>query len=520
MHIKNWLFIALIFSCFLPLAGDIGIYNLQNDRLYLDELTTESNHSSQFHTSRDLDDINSFNVKDFGIGSLSIFTPTIFTSVNSNNSWGINDGALWQGRGFNGQMETGVIFNSKYVNIRFIPEVWYAQNSDFETTPSAYPDEDTPRSSWGSVISGIDAYQRPGDTYLYDFNWGKSGIEFNYKMFQLEASTDNFSLGPGRVSPIIMSDNSEGFPHLRLGLNRWETKIGVFEYNAIWGILEESEFFDSDSDNNNNLFSGYNFAYSPSFFPGFTIGLNRTLIASMSIASPEVAFKIYDPGIGGGLIGDNYGYDETDQRASLVVDWSMPDSGFRLYGELGKNDYSTDLKLLLRTPEHAAGVTLGLSKKISNFLLEAEYTELINSRDYELGGLGTKGTFYRHHIVDQGYTNNGQLLGAGIGSGSDAQTISLSFFGKKHQIKGYLQRVGLIKDYIYGGHYDGHLEDEPNYPVSQLQYEMILGVSCLVELNNFTLYGEIAPSLRFSNNFDPDQDTFNFYGALGLNYLF
>ncbi|QEN05676.1 hypothetical protein EW093_13465 [Thiospirochaeta perfilievii] len=510
MRIKTiTLFVIYIWSTFI--FADVGVLNFYNDIEYYNRLSLEVDHISQYKEgfidkdNRVLLEGDSWDFK--------IFNPTLFYSFNSSFSTGINDGALWQGKGFNGQLETGFIFNSENIVIRLLPEIWFAQNKDFEIAPSKY--------LYGSVITCIDSYQRPGNETYYDINLGKSSLLFKYNIFEAELSSDNIILGPGRISPIIMSDHSEGFYHIRLGFDEWKSPIGSFEYNAFIGKLDESSFFDEDETNNSNLITAYNFAYSPVFIPGLTLGFNRSLTAPMSVVSPQIIFKIFDPFIAGGYIGEPFGYDKTDQRMSIVIDWIFPESGFKAYTEIAKNDYSTNIELLLRTPEHTLAYTIGFSKILGDFLLEFEHTDLQESREYVLGGLGGGGSFYRHHIVSQGYTNNGQLLGAGIGSGSDSQTLSLSHFLKDRTLKAYIQRIAINKDYIYGKYLDP--DNRPSgspYAVDELQFNIRLGFKGLFDFDSVSMFAEFAYDYRSAFNFIPYEKMNNIYLALGLQYKF
>lgn len=507
------LFIILIILVSIKLWADIGIFELQKDRMYYNDLSIDSGFNQQYIDSDYILTENLSTIQNFDFISISLLNPTFFASFNSSTPSGINDGAIWQGRGINAQFETGIVFQSKYLDIKLAPKIWWSQNADFKIVKPAVDSIE-----YGSIFSGMDCYQRPGSDYYYELDSGKSSIKFKYKLLSLEYSTDSFILGPGRVSPLIMSDNSAGFPHIRLGVNKWQTFLGTIEYNALFGLLEESSFFDANKDNNSVLFSGYNMAYSPAILKGLTIGFNRTLIAPKEYISPEVVFKIYDPEIFGGNIGKPYGYDKTDQRLSFVFDWKFPEIGLRLYGEWGKNDYSSNHELFFRTPEHTSAITTGFGKTLGDFLLEFEYTELIESRDYKLGGLPGRGTFYKHHIVSHGYTNKGQLLGAGIGSGSDAQTLTLSYFKDRLILKGYVQRVAIMKDYIYGEHYDPSDEYSEKYPVNRLQFDGKLGFKSMYNLNSLTIFADITADMRFAYNFEPEHYQPNLYIALGLQY--
>lgn len=46
------------------------------------------------------------------------------------------------------------------------------------------------------------------------------------------------------------------------------------------------------------------------------------------------------------------------------------------------------------------------------------------------------------HPANLGYTNGGQLLGAGIGPGGDAQTLAVDWISAEGRIGGYVERIG------------------------------------------------------------------------------
>jgi hypothetical protein len=59
------------------------------------------------------------------------------------------------------------------------------------------------------------------------------------------------------------------------------------------------------------------------------------------------------------------------------------------------------------------------------------------------------GPWYRHDFVRHGYTNEGQVLGAGIGPGSNLQTFDLAFV-RPSAIAGFsIERYAHNMDYYY-----------------------------------------------------------------------
>jgi hypothetical protein len=59
------------------------------------------------------------------------------------------------------------------------------------------------------------------------------------------------------------------------------------------------------------------------------------------------------------------------------------------------------------------------------------------------------GPWYRHDFVRHGYTNEGQVLGAGIGPGSNLQTFDVAFV-RPSTISGFtIERYAHNMDYYY-----------------------------------------------------------------------
>ena len=115
-----------------------------------------------------------------------------------------------------------------------------------------------------------------GDDPYTQFSLGQSEIRANYGIFTAAVSHENMVWGPAVFNPLIMSAAAEGFYHTELGITKTKTKWGSFEARIInGGVLEESDFFNSDDDDDYTYFTGYMLAWQPSFSPFFTIGINE-----------------------------------------------------------------------------------------------------------------------------------------------------------------------------------------------------------------------------------------------------
>jgi hypothetical protein len=117
----------------------------------------------------------------------------------------------------------------------------------------------------------------------------------------------------------------------------------------------------------------------------------------------------------------------------------LPESKAEVYFEYGRNDHSYDFRDAIVEPEHTRAYVVGFRKLIplnrpeEYIQMGVEFTQLEKSKTRDLRA---SETWYNHYQVRDGYTNRGQVLGAGIGPGSNLQSLDVSW------VKG-LKRIGL-----------------------------------------------------------------------------
>jgi hypothetical protein len=142
-----------------------------------------------------------------------------------------------------------------------------------------------------------------------------------------------------------------------------------------------------------------------------------------------------------------------NQLLSVFMSWVLRESGFEVYGEYAREDHWEDANDLLMQLDHSRGYTIGLEKvftlRSGEHLLRvsAEATMLGNAATSQSGRSGA--TFYVHDQVRQGYTHRGQLLGAPIGPGSDAQYVGVDYLKGKLLGGLYYERVRYDNDTYY-----------------------------------------------------------------------
>ncbi len=354
----------------------------------------------------------------------------------------MNDGSLYQGVGLNSSLSAGFRAEAYGFELTLKPTLSFEENLDYDILPNAYSN----KYSYFWAI-GIDTPQRFGDDPNFIFDWGDSEIRYSLGPLTLGFGTQAVWLGPAQINPIILSNNAAPFPKLDFGLRKTETFLGDIEFRSFWGYLHESDYFDDDSTNDENLITGLSSSWAPCFLPGLTLGLNRTMLSKWDDKDWNAVFTLLWP-----FMKESAGFDQRDQRASATIDYKIPSVGLDLYLEWGINDYTLS-ESLIRNPFHTRAYTLGLRKAFSfgdgthrgEFL--AEVTNLESTRDYQL--IGWAETFYSHGIITQGYTNYGQILGAGIGTGGNGQYLGFTLYDPHGSLRAYLQRINRDSDYLY-----------------------------------------------------------------------
>ncbi|MCL2242930.1 MAG: capsule assembly Wzi family protein [Treponema sp.] len=428
----------------------------------------------------------------FGDFKMRIYGPELFMSGNTAAPYGQNDGVLWQGRGFNASLKAGVRFEGYGIELTLLPHFAFSQNAEFEIMPSAYESEYGYFWGYGNN-AGADSPQRFGNEPFFDWDFGDSEIRYSWRTLTVGFGTQAIWLGPSYLNSILHSNNAPAYPKFDIGLRRQEIiipwlnwYIGDFEARLWVGRLSESDYFDSDPDNNHTMIHGLAFAYSPSFLPGLTLFANRICLVPWDWENLKYIFPSKENTI-------------EDQKASFGFSWIFPQIGFEVYGELGVDDYtmwSLDQILprwatLLRNTYHTMVFTLGTKKT----LLISEKNNLFCQLIFEWSHMEMSQTFqfqwpysfYFHHQINHGYTNKGQWLGNGFIPGGNAQYFEFKLFYPKGTSSFYIHRYNPDNNYIYQFAIWG-TQDPDDYDGSKyimgMKANLIIGISTYYKLTD------------------------------------
>lgn len=367
---------------------------------------------------------------------LKIYGPEWFNSYNSAAPYGQNDGALWQGKGYNTSITAGARLEAYGFEMTVKPQVTFSENREFDFMPGVYGSE------YSYFWKGnIDLVQRYGDSPYWQYDWGDTEARWTWRTFTAGFGFQSPWLGPAWLNPMLGSNNAGTYPKFDIGFRKTEIYmpwthwyLGKIEGRTWMGQLAESDYFDNDSSNDSRQITGISVSYSPSFLPELTLSINKISISRWDEKSAKYLNPFYDSN------------KTEDMKCSFGADMLFPSVGFEVYGELGLDDHNSKS---ISNPFHTAIYTVGAKKELSalqkiNFLrtnkirseIIFEFNNFEMSQDFQLQWhyMG----FYAHGLIAQGYTQRGQILGAGSGYFGTSVFLAVKTYFKKGNVTLFL----------------------------------------------------------------------------------
>lgn len=349
------------------------------------------------------------------------------------------------------------------LSVQLQPEAVVAANTAFDLFPQSYSD-----SVWYhyyTVQNRVDAPERFGTGTYTRILPGQSSVRLNFKKLSLGMSSENLWWGPGQRNSLLMSNTAPGFPHLTFNTTApVRTKIGSFEWQVVAGSLKGSGILPQDTarrindsllyapkESQSRYLNAFVVNWQPKWIKGMYFGFSRAFYqyeSSVSRSANGVLPMLSAFFKNKSLDENTYG---RDQLLSLSFRLLLPESKAELYGEYGRNDHSLNFRDLLLEPEHSRAYVLGARKyfhsakgrELALFfeLTQLQQTNTILLREQE--------SWYTHYQVRHGYTNLGQVIGAGIGpGGSNSQTIGVNWYKGINRSGVTIERVVRNNDFF------------------------------------------------------------------------
>lgn len=385
---------------------------------------------------------------------------------NTHHPYSLNDGAMIPAKGYQTLISGGVYAQYGPLSIQLRPEYVFAENQSFQGFYKEQPD--AVWAEYYTLNNVIDTPEKFGDSAYEKMFWGQSSIRLTYGPVSLGISNENLWWGPGVRNSLMMSNSAPGFKHITLNtikpIRSW---IGSFEGQIICGRLEDSGFTPPDTNRTYNGVKLYNpkrtdwryingmvVSYQPKWVPGLFLGVSRTFITYYKDMGHT--FKDFLPIVTPISKKANYGETESpfpnDQRASFFLRWLWTKAHAEIYTEYFREDHAFDLRDMIIDAEHTHAFIFGMRKIFPLKVYENQFIQ-VNLEFTQLEQTTTSPErpskyLYVHYAgISQGYTNRGQLLGAGIGPGSNMQSLSVSWVKRLKTIGIEFERLVQNNDF-------------------------------------------------------------------------
>jgi hypothetical protein len=392
------------------------------------------------------------------------FIPVQFTQqVQSALPYEWNGGSMLPAKGYQLLLSTGAYVTiGKRIHLQIAPEFNLAQNQNYEGFSQQMGDR-----AWADrykVWNTIDMPQQYGtgqQTKLYP---GQSFIKYRTKQLSFGISSESLWWGPGYRNALIMSSNAPGFWHWTVETHTpIKTGIGSFEGQIMGGMLQSSgilpprinsvyngAFLYQPKPEQDRYMTGMVLSWNPKWTPNLYLGIAKaSYLYTNDISNPMDVLPLQ--GFFGRVRTASERAGKKASMGSLFIRYRMPSEKAELYVEYGRKDISLMPWNIIQTDAYRRAYVAGFRKLFATrnnahiqfaaelTQLQAPTAELIRSPD----------SWYTHPSVRQGYTHLGRPIGAGIGPGSNSQTIELSWVKGLKQFGLQLERVRYNSDFYY-----------------------------------------------------------------------
>jgi hypothetical protein len=462
----------------------------------------------------------------------------LIQQYNSSLPYDWNLGAMIPAKGYQLQVSAGVYAQlGRHLEIQLAPEAVLAENRAFEQFSSQLGDK-----SWASRYhfwNTIDLPDQFNNGSYQKLLPGQSFIRYNSRSLSFGISTQNLWWGPGFRNALIMSTNAPGFLHATVNTYKpIHTGIGDFEGQVIGGKLEASDVLPP------RIFSVYNgqFLYQPKndewrYITGMILTWRPKWTPHLFVGFAKASY-LYHSDITNpldilpfeGFLGHRRTQAErTGKKASLgsiFMRYVMPAEQAELYFEYGRKDISMMPWNLITNTPYRRGYTAGIrklfaGKNLSHILAAFELTELQAPTD---NLVQDPDSWYTDRFVRQGYTQMGRSLGAGIGPGSNSQTLEIAWVKGFKKIGIQFERLQHNNDFYYYafksiGDFRRYWVDISTTFKADWNYERFFFSGQLGIIRSLN-YQWLVIQLDPRNYFAPGNEYLNIAAKIGVGYRF
>ena len=402
--------------------------------------------------------------------TLDLLPVNVYSEYNSHHPYGWNNGSLLRARGLQTQLSGGFLSKIGGLHIQVRPEFNFIQNRLFQGFYRAHPSPNNANTIteyyYTYHYNRIDLPEKFGNKSVFQVLPGQSWIKYFFREFAFGLSTENLWWGPAKRNSLLMSNNARGFAHLTLHTTKpIKTTIGAFEGQALAGRLNTSGYLPpqhglttqrasiyNPKNPNWRYLTGLTLSYSPKWVPGLFIGMSST---QQQYADELDKFTDYIPAFNNfkrSIPGVHDNLYKKDRYSSVYLRWVWKEANAESYFEYGRSNALRSFRRFVITPERSRAFTFGLVKlrplarKDQFIQVHAEVTQLQQSVAKDIrNGIN----WYTNTHVRHGYTHRGEVLGAGIGPGSNVQFLEVSWIKGMKKLGLQLERLVNNNDFYY-----------------------------------------------------------------------
>jgi hypothetical protein len=412
------------------------ISGVAEDRARLNELLAPAPWSAMLRSGAE--------VRGAGARGVHWLLPEAHVVFNSGLITTMSDGALWSGRGTNGLVRGGVTASRGRVRLTLAPELTWSENRAVEVPTVNQTSRSTWSDPWRTAGAPLDRPLRFGTEPLMTLGPGQSELTVEVGRSVVGIGSGNLWWGPGLRNALVLSDNAAGIPRLFARLPQdVTTPLGAFRGEWFVGALTESIYFDAEASNDLRAASGLAVTLAPRGVTGLTVGAARLIVAPVDGAG-GLAARAFDPLLtmnGGGA---------RDQMTSIFGRWMVPGTGIELWSEYGWQRLPASAREWLVAPNADGAWTTGaqwaIPRKNGAWRMQVEFSDLAQSR---VDTAHAARDYYTGRAAVQGFTQRGQLLGAGVGPGATSGWLAVDRVRNGWSLGGVFSRVRWENDAFY-----------------------------------------------------------------------
>ena len=407
-----------------------------------------------------------------------------------------NDGAMIPAKGWQQLARFGFNTHWKFIELQIAPEYVTAQNQKFDAFPAGA--DPVLWRDYYRFYNFIELPERMGENPYNKLLFGQSFLKLHYKKWAIAVSTANKWWGPAQRNALLLSNTAAGFPHISISNQEpLTTRVGKFNFeimagkvtngmwepsesympfrgnklfipkDAVWNNIQYLQKDENGKDvlvydyyvgknNKQRIINGINLNYQPKWIPSLTVGLEQTY---MQYEKDMIYWQDHIPvkNIFTSIANDRI--EKPIIQTAFYFNYEMPQAHTSFYGEVGWNLTNTSLRNWLIQPDKGYASTWGMKKifptsKKYYWELLAELTQVQLLTRAEQFSTGVPPSWYLGAHVREGYTNDGQLLGAGVGPGGSSQTMEFNWRKNSNRIGLTLERRGHNTDFYELAFYD------------------------------------------------------------------